>query len=308
MKFITIGSRGSSLALRQSEIVMKKIRSKFPHVGLAVKIIKTTGDRFSGRPLNQMDDKGVFTKEIDDSLLKREIDLAVHSLKDIPTEIPDGLVIKAVSRREYSGDALVSKRNSKLKDLPKGSTIATGSLRRKAQLLNYRSDFQIVPIRGNLETRLNKFDSSDYDGMIMAYVGLNRLGYEERVAEVLPPEIMLPSAGQGVIAVVIREGDSEMSVLLEHLEDKPTRIAVTAEREFLNFLGGGCHIPVGVLGTVQNKRLILKGMISDLNGEKMVSGEVEGDWSESSALGRELAGKLLDAGGQEILESVKRRY
>ncbi|MFQ6617893.1 MAG: hydroxymethylbilane synthase, partial [Fidelibacterota bacterium] len=218
------------------------------------------------------------------------------------------LVIKAVSRREYSGDALVSKRNSKLKDLPKGSTIATGSLRRKAQLLNYRSDFQIVPIRGNLETRLNKFDSSDYDGMIMAYVGLNRLGYEERVAEVLPPEIMLPSAGQGVIAVVIREGDSEMSVLLEHLEDKPTRIAVTAEREFLNFLGGGCHIPVGVLGTVQNKRLILKGMISDLNGEKMVSGEVEGDWSESSALGRELAGKLLDAGGQEILESVKRRY
>ncbi len=304
---ITIGTRGSKLALWQTELVKRKLLEIFPELEFEVKIIKTKGDKILNSPLSKIGDKGIFTREIETELLKGEIDIAVHSLKDLPTKLPNGLTIGAVLEREDVRDVLISKGNLKLSELPQNSTIATSSLRRKAQLLNFRADFNFVDIRGNIDTRFKKFDESNWNGMVLAYAGVKRMGYTDRVSELIPTDIILPAVGQGAIAVEVREDDIETFEIVRKINHIETELATKAERALLKHLEGGCQIPIGAFALISDGKIKLSAMISNLDGTSLIRDSIEGDVnSDIEKIGIELAERLLEQGGAKILDEVRK--
>jgi hydroxymethylbilane synthase len=300
MKSIRIGTRGSTLALAQSAWVKGKIAEQYPDASIETILIKTSGDRFAEANIRAMGGKGIFTKEIEDALLKSEIDIAVHSMKDLPTELPARLVVAVVPQREDPRDVLVSANGTKLNHLWSKARIGTGSLRRAAQILHYRGDLLLVPIRGNVDTRLKKLDRGEYDALVMAAAGLKRIGREERIAEYVPSDVCLGAAGQGALGLESREEES-IREELSFLHDSATFAEVTAERAFLKRLGGGCHVPVGARGVAEGEKLTLFGVVANPDGSSLFRGEIPGCAAHAEELGCELAERLLSQGAQKIL-------
>jgi hydroxymethylbilane synthase len=305
-KFI-IGSRGSELALWQTNHVKATLEKHFPEINLEIKIIKTTGDKLLDVALAKIGDKGLFTKQIESALLNREIDLAVHSLKDLQTVQPEGLIIGAVSKREIPNDVLISKKYASIDELPNGAKVATGSLRRRSQLLFYRPDLQIFEIRGNVPTRIKKFEESDLDAMILAFAGVHRLNLDAHISQIIPFEIMLPAVGQGAMAVEIRSEDIELKELLKVLNDKETETCITAERTFLRTLEGGCQVPIGANATIENGEIHLEGMVGNLNGSINWRETIVGASGDAGNLGKRLAQILIAKGANELLEKTRQK-
>jgi len=303
-KFI-IGSRGSQLALWQTDFVKTELENRFSEAVFDVRVIKTTGDVILDTALSKIGDKGLFTGQIETALLNSEIDLAVHSLKDLPTTQPANLKIGAVSRREMPNDVFISKNFQSIGDLPKNARVATGSLRRRSQLLNYRSDLQIVEIRGNVPKRIEKFLASDLDGMILAFAGVHRLKLDEFIKQIIPIEIMLPAVGQGVMAVEIRESDLEIAGMLKEINDFEVESCVTAERAFLRSLEGGCQVPIGGFAILEAGEIFLEGFVGNLNGEKIIRDSIGGKRTEAENLGKALAEKCLKRGAAQILAEAR---
>ena len=305
-KFI-IGSRGSELALWQTHHVKTTLEKHFPELNLEIKIIKTTGDKLLDVALAKIGDKGLFTKQIESALLLREIDLAVHSLKDLQTVQPEGLIIGAVSKRETPNDILISKKYASINELPHGAKVATGSLRRRSQLLNYRPDLEIFEIRGNVPTRIAKFEESDLDAMILAFAGVHRLNLDQHIAQIIPFEIMLPAVGQGAMAVEIRNDDKDLREFLQVLNDAETEICVTSERAFLRTLEGGCQVPIGANATIENDEIHLEGMVGNLNGSINWREKIGGVVGDAEKLGERLAQTLIAKGANELLEKTREK-
>jgi hydroxymethylbilane synthase len=304
MKTLRIGTRGSKLALWQAEWV--KSRLVATHAGLRVELvkIKTSGDMILGVPLAKIGGKGLFVKEIENALLEGRIDLAVHSMKDVPILIPQGLMLYAVTEREDPFDVTVSKNGRVLSDLPPNARIGTSSLRRQAQLLHFRSDLEVVSIRGNLDTRLRKLAEQNLEAIILASAGLKRMGLSDRVTERIPPEICLPAIGQGVLAIETRERDRKVHDLVAFLNDSETAIAMEAERSFLKRLEGGCQVPIAAYARRVDGELEIEGMVASVDGKKMVRRTERGKPNEAEALGTRLAETLLSLGGDEILREI----
>jgi hydroxymethylbilane synthase len=297
----TIGSRGSDLALWQANFVKASLEGLFPDSEFEINIIKTTGDQLLDVALSKIGDKGLFTRQIETELLGGGIDLAVHSLKDLQTMQPDGLVIGAVCQREVPNDVFISKAFNSIDDLPKGARVATGSLRRKSQLLNYRPDLEIVEIRGNVPTRLKKFAESDLDGMILAYAGVHRLGLEAGVCRLIPFKVMLPAVGQGAVAIEVRADDQQVLDLIAKLDDFETHTCVTAERAFLRRLEGGCQVPIGAHATLENESVMLEGLVGSLDGSVIYRESIVGTPKEAEDLGVRLAESLIERGAEKLL-------
>jgi hydroxymethylbilane synthase len=295
---LVIASRGSQLALWQARWVERQLAA----AGLEsrIEIIKTTGDKITDVPLAQVGTKGLFTKEIEEALLAERADLAVHSLKDLPTELPAGLLLAGVPAREDPRDAMVGR---KLAELAHGAKVGTSSLRRAAQLRKLRPDLAIESIRGNLDTRLRKLDEGRYDAIVLAAAGLKRLGWGERIAELLAPEVMCPAVGQGALALESRESGAGKDACAA-LDHPATRAAVTAERGLLAALGGGCQVPIGAYATVADGRLRLLAIVASPDGMELVRAESEGSVSEAAALGCALGAELLERGARRILDAV----
>ena len=309
---IRIGSRGSELALWQSKWVQEELRKRFKNLDVVIQIIKTKGDKILDSPLSKIGDKGLFTREIEQALLDGKIDIAVHSLKDLPTELPDGLTIGAVCKREDARDVFIphpQNANRSLLAQPSGAKIATGSLRRKCQLLNLRPDFEIVDIRGNLNTRLEKLGKSDWAGMILARAGVVRLGWEERIGETISVANLLPAVGQGALAVEMRLGDKKTEAKVSALHDVESAQAVLAERALLRTLEGGCQVPIGTYGRIETKddrrELFLDAVVGSVDGRKVVRGKIHGSVDEAEALGEKLARTLLGSGADAILRQIR---
>jgi len=298
---LTIGSRGSQLALWQA----RWIQSRLEGLGLEthLEIIHTTGDKITDVALSKVGTKGLFTKEIEEALLNKTIDLAVHSLKDMPTELPEGLILSAIPEREDPRDALIGK---SLSSLPQGAKVGTSSLRRAAQLRAMRPDLQIEDIRGNLDTRLRKLDEGKYNAIVLASAGLRRLGWADRITELLSPEVMCPAVGQGALAVETRDDGGDAQKAAKSLEHEPTRIAVTAERAVLAALGGGCQVPIGAYATVDFSagQVQVRSIIVSPDGTQVIRKQASGPVSEVAAMGRKLGEQLLAAGGEKILAAV----
>ena len=302
MTTLKIGSRGSALALAQADWVKRKLEETGLNVEITV--IKTSGDRFVDRTIQSLGGKGIFTKEIEDALLSGEVDLAVHSMKDLPTEVPEGLAIAAVPQREDARDVLVSRNNNRLKDLPKGAQIATGSLRRRSQILNYRSDLAVIPIRGNVDTRLQKLFEQGLDAIVLAAAGLKRLGREGRITEYLTDDICLSAVAQGALAIETRDDElSRQSVAFLHHD--PSFTEVTAERAFLWKLGGGCHVPVAARAVIDGELLNLTGMVAEADGRRLCRDRIAGPKGQAAALGIQLAERLIWAGAGEMLAGIR---
>ena len=298
---LVIGTRGSKLALWQAEHIAERLRQE--HAGLEVELkrIVTTGDKVLDVPLAKIGGKGLFTKELEVEMLSGQIDLAVHSLKDMPTELPEGLCLAAITERADAGDALVSRDYASLEALPLGATLGTSSLRRKAQLLRLRPDLKMVDLRGNLDTRLKKVQTGELDAIVLAAAGLKRLGWEQEIAEILKPEICLPAVGQGCLAVEARADDAEVLSLLAFLNHKPSRVAAEAERAFLREVEGGCQVPVGVYAQEEQGQLTVTAVILTLDGKECLKAQKSGCNEDAAELGVALAKQLLAAGGKEIL-------
>jgi len=304
---LVIATRGSELALWQSSHIKSLLEQQHPGLVVELQIIKTLGDKILDSPLSKIGDKGLFTKEIEHALLEGAADLAVHSLKDIPTILPEGLLIAAVTRREDVRDVFVAhpKRNRSLGDLPSGSTMATGSLRRRCQLLHYNRSFEIIDVRGNLNTRLKKLDTSDWDGMILAKAGLVRLGLEDRITEILPFDIMLPAVGQGALAVETRSDAQAVRSLVGRLHDEQSAIAVEGERALLRRLEGGCQVPIGAYGRLEDGVYHLDAIIGSIDGARVVRGSRRSAPDQAAETGVRLAEELLQRGGKEILDEIR---
>ena len=300
MNRVRIGSRGSALALAQSTWVKQQIEMHYPDLQVELSIIKTSGDRFVDRPIALVGGKGVFTKEIEKALLDRTIDLAVHSMKDLPTELPDGLAIVAVPPREDARDVLVTKNASNLADLGRGARVATGSLRRQAQLLHHRRDLVVTPIRGNVDTRLRKLDAGEADGMIMAAAGLKRIGRAERISEFLPDEICLSAVAQGALAIEARD-DGPLRGFLSFLHDAASAAETSAERALLRGLSGGCHVPIGARARVVGSGLEMAAIVASPDGATLCKAKLVGHCNESEILGERLAEALRRQGADKIL-------
>lgn len=302
-----IGSRGSALALWQTEFVKESLQKKFPETRFETRIIKTTGDAILDTALSKIGDKGLFTKQIETALLNKEIDLAVHSLKDLQTVQPDGLCIGAISKRETANDVLISKKYKTIDDLPSGAKVATGSLRRRSQLLHYRPDLEIFEIRGNVPTRIAKFEESDLDAMILAFAGVHRLNLDAHISQLIPFEIMLPAVGQGAMAVEIRAEDTELHEILQTITDEETFQCATAERAFLRSLEGGCQVPIGANAVIENGEIHLQGLVGSLNGAVILREKISGVKRDAKDLGEKLAQILIEKGANEILENTRER-
>ena len=301
---MVIGTRKSKLALWQANFVKIKLEEKYPRLKIRLKEIVTKGDKILDAPLSKIGGKGLFTKELEESMLSGEIDIAVHILKDMPTKLPTGLSIIAVTKRLDSGDAFVSDKYKSMDELPPGAKIGTSSLRRKAQLLRARSDLEIVSLRGNVETRLRKITEENLDGAVLAVAGLKRLGFEDKISEVISKDIMLPAVGQGALAVEGRRSDKEVIDLLSFLNDDATKMATKAERAFLARVDGGCQAPVGVYGEVSGKNLHLTGAIVSLDGKRLYRKEAVAPFTNAEHLGINLAEELLSMGGSVILKDL----
>lgn len=301
---LRVGTRGSRLALAQSEWVKREIETKHPDVQVELVKIKTMGDQILGTSLSQIGGKGLFVKEIEDALLKKEVDLAVHSIKDVPAELPEGLQISLFPEREDPRDALLSIDDKTLTELPEGSSVGTSSLRRSAQLLHVRPDFKVVPLRGNVDTRLRKLESGDLQAIILATAGLRRLGLSDRISQILPPEVMLPAIGQGALGLEIRGEDEAVQKLLGFMNHEPTEVTVRAERAFLKELEGGCQVPIAAYGRLDGDRVTLQGLVAELDGSKVLRDEVSGQKERPEEIGITLARRLLASGAGQILERI----
>ena len=301
---IIIGTRSSKLALWQAHHIADCLRNQYQGLIVEIKHIMTTGDKILDVPLAKIGGKGLFTKELEVAMLSGEIDLAVHSLKDMPTVLPEGLILAAITKRVDPGDALVAPTYKTLDDLPHGAKIGTSSLRRKAQLLSYRPDLQISDLRGNVDTRLNKLISENLDGIVLAAAGLKRLGWEEKITQIIPQQICLPAVGQGALAIETRAEDIVMHELLAFLNNTDSFYATTGERAFLRTVEGGCQVPVGVYGTVENDLLELEAVIATVDGKTIIRDKIKGETKTAEFLGEELARKMLAAGGLKIMTDL----
>jgi hydroxymethylbilane synthase len=301
---ITIGTRGSKLALAQTHMIRAAIEAAKPGITVAVETITTKGDVVLDRPLSAIGDKGLFVTEIEDALRDGRVDLAVHSAKDMPSELPPDMALVVFPAREDARDALVSRRGLRFADLPERALVGTSSLRRACQLRHLRPDLQIADLRGNVDTRLRKLHEGQYDAIILAAAGLRRLGLASEITELLDPVVMLPAVAQGALAVEARAGDTELAGLLAPLDDRATYTAVTAERAFLARVGGGCQVPVAAYarldGPPGEELLVLEGLIGSRAG-RILRGALRGPAATPAALGAALAETLLDQGGRELL-------
>lgn len=288
---LVAGTRGSTLARKQTHMVSELLQAAHPELKIETKIIKTKGDHIQDTPLAKIGGKGLFTKELEQSLLNREIDFAVHSLKDLPVELPVGLSIGAYLQRETPNDILISKGNLPLRDIPQNGVIATGSLRRKFQLLRYRSDFQIVDVRGNIETRIKKLYDNDWDGLILAYAALHRLEKTDLISEIIPVDIMHPAVGQGIIAVECRD-ENDMYEIFSAISHAESETCAIAERAFLAGLGGGCQVPVGVTSRIEHGQLYLSGVYMPEGGEYRQK-TIKMEATKPEQAGQQLAEQIL---------------
>ncbi|MBR4152487.1 MAG: hydroxymethylbilane synthase [Selenomonadaceae bacterium] len=300
MQTIRIGTRASRLALWQAEFVATELKKFFPTIEIELIKIKTTGDKILDAPLAKIGGKGLFTKELEIKLTGGEIDLAVHSLKDVPTELPEGFKIAAITKRAQPFDAFVSNKFPTFASLPINSVIGTSSLRRAAQILSLRPDLQIKNLRGNVETRLKKLDAGEFDAIILAAAGLERLGYSSRIGELLTE--IIPAAGQGALAIETRADDAEIFFYVQKLNDVETCAAIEIEREFLKEVGGSCQIPVGVFAQIDGDKINVRAIISSVDGLKVARGQGSGFRGRELELGKKLADQLLNSGGREILK------
>jgi hydroxymethylbilane synthase len=306
-KKLCIGTRASALALWQTGYVVDQLRAATPGIDVEIKTIKTRGDLVRDRALSQVGGKGLFVKEIESALASGAIDLAVHSLKDMPTEQPQGLTLGAILERADPRDALVVRGGrGDLASLPAGARVGTSSLRRRAQLLAARPDLKVLDLRGNVDTRLRKLDEGQYDAVVLAAAGLVRLGHAEAISQILPVDLMLPAVGQGALCVEVRADDDAVQNLVSALDHTPTRRATEAERALLRRLEGGCQVPIGAYAEIDGDQVHLQGLVAALDGSRLVRDAIRGPAVETDALGRELAGRLLAAGGEAILEEVRR--
>jgi hydroxymethylbilane synthase len=301
---LRVGTRSSQLALWQANWVKDQVEGRFGNVQVKLIRIKTSGDKIRDVPLAMVGGKGLFVKEIEEALLDRRIDLAVHSMKDVPTDLPAGLQVKIITSREDVRDAFLSGDGRNLQELSEKSVIGTASLRRQAQLLHFRQDLVFEPIRGNVGTRIRKLRESRLDGIVLAVAGLKRLGFSERVTENIPVALLLPAIGQGALGIETRMDDAEVEGLVTHLDDPSSRMAVTAERAFLKRLEGGCQVPIAALGRVEDDMLHLEGMVSSLDGQRLLRKARKGPLEDPHSLGDGLAEDLLSMGAGEILSEV----
>lgn len=301
---LTIATRGSALALKQANWVKDKLQEE--HSGLEVDliIIKTKGDKILDVPLAKVGGKGLFVKEIEDAILDGRADLAVHSMKDVPTELPDGLFIAVTPEREDYRDALITVSGKGFKDLPENARIGTSSLRRQAQLKRLRPDFQIVSLRGNIDTRLKKLTTENMDAIVLASAGLNRMGMSDRISRLIEPETMIPAIAQGALGIEARKNDLEILDILAFLNHEKTALCVSAERAFLKTMEGGCQVPLGALARLDDGRLTLNGFVADPDGVRFFSDSVEGDEKNAKHIGASLAESLLGRGGREIMKEL----
>jgi hydroxymethylbilane synthase len=300
---LKIGTRTSILALWQANWVKEEIEKSRP-IGVELVKIKTTGDKIIDVPLAKVGGKGLFVKEIEEALLSGDIDLAVHSMKDVPTALPQGLHLRAITKRADARDALISRRGIKLRDLPAGAKIGTSSLRRQAQLLHSRPDFEILQLRGNLDTRLKKLDSGLYDAIILAGAGVKRLNWENRITEYIEFCLMLPAIGQGSLGIETRIDDAPTNALVAFFDHPETSLSVRAERAFLRRLEGGCQVPIAAYGVVEAEELRMTGLVASTDGKRVVKDCIKGAAVEAETLGITLAEKLLAMGADEILEEL----
>lgn len=305
MKKIRIGTRGSKLALYQAYRVKEELEGKFSDQEFEIIIIKTKGDKILDVPLSKIGDKGLFTKELEYALFRDEIDMAVHSLKDLPTKFPKGTKLGAILNRGDFRDCLVSKDHKKLEDFDGSEVIATSSLRRKAQLLKINPKFKIVEIRGNVNTRIRKMEEGHCDAMIMAAAGLQRLEMGEHITEIFDPEVMISACGQGAIGIEIREKDAIIEKLISNINDKDSWLTAETERVFLSTLEGGCQIPVGCHCRIEGEKVVLKGFISSIDGSEFLCKTVEGNRADSYEHAKNLANDLFNSGGKEILDEIR---
>ena len=301
---LVIGTRGSSLAIWQAEWIQARLHEIAPELTVTLKRIKTSGDKILDVPLAKIGGKGLFVKEIEEALLRGDIDLAVHSMKDVPTVLPDPLEILCVPAREDARDAFISREGLTLDQLPTGAGIGTSSLRRQSQLLHYRPDLHIQMLRGNVETRLRKLKHGDFDAIVLAAAGLRRMGWDREVTEYLSLDVSLPAIGQGALAIEGRRDDHFLRALLSKLDDPTTHTAVTAERALLDRLQGGCQVPIAAHATIEQNRLSLTGLVSSTDGKTLIRDAVAGAVSDARALGIRLAEQLLAAGGDVILRHI----
>ncbi|MDY7008914.1 MAG: hydroxymethylbilane synthase [Cyanobacteriota bacterium] len=304
---VRIGSRKSQLALVQTYWVQEELQKNFPDITFEVHTMSTQGDKILDVALAKIGDKGLFTKELELGMLQNETDLAVHSLKDLPTNLPEGLVLGCVTERENPADALVVHekfKDKQLEALPEGAVIGTSSLRRLAQLRHHYPHFEFKDVRGNLNTRLAKLDAGEYDALILAFAGLHRLGMGDRIHQVIPPEVSLHAVGQGALGIECRAGDDDILNLLKSLEHTSTAQRCYAERAFLRELEGGCQVPIGVNTKIEGEQLTLTGIVASLDGQNLVKDVVTGGVNYAEQIGLELAHKLRKQGAQEILDKI----
>ncbi|MBU2600415.1 hydroxymethylbilane synthase [bacterium] len=306
MKKIMVGSRGSKLALAQTNLVIEELKRLNSSYSFEVKIIKTKGDLSLNSSLDKEGGKGLFVKEIEEALIKEEIDLAIHSMKDLPTELPSELTMAAILPRINPKDALISKNGHNLLHLPPRATVGTSSLRRKVQLLNLRRDLNVVEIRGNLDTRIKKLKEGSLEAIIVAVCGLIRLNLIKLMTQELPIKAFLPAAGQGALGIEVRKEDCKIRELAEKVNCLNSQWEVRAERSFLKELGGGCQVPIGVLAQTKDKMLLIQGMVSSLDGQKVVKDKMIGKKTKAEDLGKELATRLLNKEANEIIKELKR--
>ena len=302
---VRIGTRGSKLALWQAGWVKSILEKKFPPIQIELILIKTQGDKILDVPLAKVGGKGLFVKEIEQALLARRIDIAVHSMKDMPADIPQGLCIGAIPARENPLDVFISRNGARFNEMAAGSVIGTSSLRRSAQLRHARPEMVVQPLRGNLDTRLKKLESENFDALVLAAAGVKRLNLEHRITEYLDPELMLPAIGQGALCIEIRKDDPTVGPLVAVLDHAPTRAAVAGERAFLNRLEGGCQVPIAGHGRIRENQFILTGLVAELDGSRVIKAQKSGRPDSSETSGIELAEELLARGADEILEKLK---
>src|SRR5210317_2249522 len=299
-----IGTRASALALWQAEWVKSELEKRYPEMEVSLTKIKTQGDKILDVPLAMVGGKGLFVKEIEEALLRKDVDLAVHSMKDVPSELPEELHLGIIPLRENPHDAFISARYITLEDLPQGATVGTSSLRRRAQLAALRPDLKIVDLRGNLDTRLRKLDEGQFQAIILAAAGLNRLGLSSRATGYFTAKEMLPEVGQGALCLELRKDDAELLAGLAFLNDAKTTVAVAAERGFLFRLEGGCQVPIGAFAEVHDDQVQLTGLVASVDGKEVLKESITGPKEKAQELGTQLANKILEMGGKEILDEV----
>jgi hydroxymethylbilane synthase len=304
-KILKIGTRGSKLALWQANWVKSSLEVQHPSLPIELEKIKTKGDKILDVPLAKVGGKGLFVKEIEEALLEGRIDLAVHSMKDMPGDIPDGLCIGAIPQREIPQDVLISRNKKPLSKLGHGARIGTSSLRRMAQLLHARPDLVVLPLRGNLDTRLKKLETENLDAIVLAAAGVKRLGLENRITEYLNENIMLPAVGQGALCLEIRQNDPEVESIVKTLEHHQTRTIIMGERAFLNRLEGGCQVPIAAHGKIENNLFTICGLVATIDGRTLIKETLSGSIDSAEIIGVKLAERLVSMGAETIMENLK---